>query len=79
MNAADAHEGESPLLEGDDDYRQLVEQHHQLESQLQQFTTRQYLSTSDHVEEVALKKRKLALKDRIATMTRQHAHGGPGH
>jgi uncharacterized protein YdcH (DUF465 family) len=79
MDALDARDAKHGLLESDQDYRQLAEQHHQLDEQLRQLTARHYLSTSDHAEEAALKKRKLALKDRMETIARQRAHGNPGH
>jgi uncharacterized protein YdcH (DUF465 family) len=73
MNAADTQEVKNLLLRNDDTYRQLVEQHHQLDDRLHQLTERHYLSTSEQVEESTLKKRKLALKDRMEEMARLYA------
>jgi len=72
MNAAGAQDVKSLLLQNDDQYRQLAEQHHQLDHRLHELTDKPYLSPSEQVEEVTLKKRKLALKDRMETITRQH-------
>jgi uncharacterized protein YdcH (DUF465 family) len=60
------------LLQTDEEFQQLAAQHHQLEDQLQQLTSKHYLSEPEQVEEVTLKKRKLALKDRMETILRQH-------
>ncbi len=54
----------------DDLYRDLVEQHHQLDDRLHELCDRHYLSNSEQLEEVTLKKRKLALKDQIAQIAR---------
>ncbi len=81
MNAADAQEAKNLLLQSDNDYRQLVEQHHQLDERLHQFTERHYLSDTEQVEESTLKKKKLALKDRMEEMARMYAahHEPRGH
>ncbi len=74
MNAADAQEVKSLLLQGNDQYRQLAEQHSQLDHRLHELTDKQYLSTSEQVEEVTLKKRKLALKDQMGEIARTYSH-----
>ena len=73
MNAAEAQEVKNLLLQTDDQYRQLAEQHHQLDDRLHQLTERHYLSDSEQIEESILKKRKLALKDRMEEMARTYA------
>jgi uncharacterized protein YdcH (DUF465 family) len=73
MNAADAQDVKSLLLRSDDGFRQLVEQHHQLDDRLHQLTERHYLSDTEQLEEATLKKRKLALKDRMEEMARLYA------
>jgi uncharacterized protein YdcH (DUF465 family) len=60
------------LLQTDEEFTQLAAQHHQLEDRLHQLTSKQYLSEPEQVEEVTLKKRKLALKDRMEDILRQH-------
>jgi uncharacterized protein YdcH (DUF465 family) len=74
MNAAEAQDVKNLLLQKDDQFRQLVEQHHQLDHRLHELTDKHYLSASEQLEEVTLKKRKLALKDRMEEMTRHYAH-----
>jgi uncharacterized protein YdcH (DUF465 family) len=60
------------LLQTDEEFKQLAAQHHQLEDQLQQLTSKHYLSEPEQVEEVTLKKRKLALKDQMEQMAREY-------
>ena len=74
MNAAEAQEVKNLLLQHDDQFRQLVEQHHQLDHRLHELTDKHYLSASEQIEEVTLKKRKLALKDRMEEMAREYVH-----
>jgi uncharacterized protein YdcH (DUF465 family) len=80
MNAADTQEVKNLLLQSDNNFRQLAEQHHRLDDRLHQLTERHYLSESEQLEEATLKKRKLALKDRMEEMARlyarEHAHQG---
>lgn len=74
MNAAEAQEVKNLLLQQDDQFRQLVEQHHQLDHRLHELTDKHYLSTSEQFEEITLKKRKLALKDRMEEIAREYVH-----
>ena len=59
-----------PLLESNDEYRQLAAKHHELEDRLHELTSKHYLSDHEQVEEVTLKKRKLQLKDRMEEIVR---------
>jgi uncharacterized protein len=74
MNAAEAQEVKNLLLQQDGQYRQLVEQHHQLDHRLHELTDKHYLSDSEQFEEITLKKRKLALKDRMEEIAREYLH-----
>ena len=74
MNAAEAQEAKNLLLQHDDQYRQLAEQHHQLDDRLHKLADKQYLSNSEQIEAVTLKKRKLALKDRMEAIVRDYVH-----
>jgi uncharacterized protein len=73
MSAAEAQEVKSLLLQSDQQFRQLVEQHHELDDRLHQLTEKHYLSDTEQFEEVTLKKRKLALKDRMEEIVREYA------
>ena len=70
MSAAEEQEVKSLLLNGNDDYRQLAERHHQLDDRLHELLEKHYLSSTEQVEEVTLKNRKLALKDQMERMAR---------
>ena len=72
MNAADAQEVKNFLLQSDQQFRQLAEQHHELDDRLHQLIEKQYLSTNEQFEQVTLKKKKLALKDRMETIVREY-------
>jgi uncharacterized protein YdcH (DUF465 family) len=75
MNAAGAQDVKHLLLHNNDQYRQLAEQHHQLDNRLHELSHKHYLSPTEQVEEVNLKKRKLALKDRMEAIARQYREG----
>ena len=75
MNAAGAQDVKHLLLHNNDQYRQLAEQHHQLDNRLHELSDKHYLSPTEQVEEVNLKKRKLALKDRMEAIARQFREG----
>lgn len=76
MNGAEAQEIRHVLLASNDHYRELASLHHALDDRLHELTGKHYLTQTEQLEEVTLKKRKLALKDqmeRIATdWVREH-------
>jgi uncharacterized protein YdcH (DUF465 family) len=72
MSPAEAQEVKAFLL-SDPLYRDLAERHHQLDDRLHEYAARHYLSSSEQLEEVTLKKRKLALKDQMEQIARQYA------
>jgi uncharacterized protein YdcH (DUF465 family) len=51
-------------------FHELITQHQALDARLRQFSTHAYLTDEQQFEELSLKKRKLALKDRIEAMRR---------
>jgi uncharacterized protein YdcH (DUF465 family) len=73
MNAADAQDVKNLLLQGHVEYRQLAEQHSQLDHRLHELTDKHYLSSTEQFEEVTLKKKKLALKDQMEQIARGYA------
>lgn len=73
MSAAEAQEVKNLLLRSHSEYRQLTERHHQLDDRLHELTEKHYLTTAEQVEEVTLKKRKLALKDQMESIARDFA------
>ena len=73
----DEMELKTHLMETDDDFRQLVEQHQEYERQLETLSQKPYPNEQDQIEETVLKKKKLALKDqmlyRMNVYREQHA------
>ena len=65
------------LLRTDEAFRQLVSEHHDLDEKIHHLTTLSHLTDQQHFEAALLKKRKLALKDRIEAMVRMRHVGGP--
>lgn len=72
---AEAQDLKNLLLETNDEYRQLASQHHELDEQLIALESKHYLSDTEHLEEVTLKKRKLQLKDRMEAILRDYRAG----
>ena len=75
MSAAQMQEVKNLLLDSDQQFRQLAEQHHQLDDRLHQLLEKHYLSEPEQVEQMMLKKRKLALKDQMETIVRAYRQG----
>ena len=65
MNTAESQEVKHFLLQSHDQYRELAERHHALDDRLHELTEKHHLSDDEQVEETTIKKRKLALKDRM--------------
>jgi uncharacterized protein YdcH (DUF465 family) len=65
------------LFRSDEGFRELISRHHDLDERLQRLSTLAYLTDEQQFEETALKKQKLALKDRIEAMVRGFHHGSP--
>ena len=72
MSVAEAQEVKNLLLKSHDEYRQLAERHHQLDDRLHELTEKHYLSDTEQLEEVTIKKRKLALKDQMEAIARDY-------
>jgi uncharacterized protein len=77
----DFEELKQQLLRTDEQFRQLVSEHHNLDEKIHDLTHRHYLSEPEQVEEVTLKKRKLQLKDQMELILRRYsvASGGAAH
>lgn len=75
---AEAQDLKTLLLESNEEFRQLVTKHHELDDRLHELTARHYLSIAEQFEEITLKKRKLQLKDRMELMIRQYRAGLAG-
>ena len=71
MSVADPVRDE--LLKSNQNFRDLVHQHEDLEKRLDELVHLSYPSDDEQLEEVTLKKKKLAIKDEIYSMINQHA------
>ena len=69
----DFEELKNRLLQTDSEFQQLATKHHDLDERLHHYAERHYLSEPEQVEEVTLKKRKLAVKDQMEELVRGYA------
>ena len=69
MNAVEVKE---LLLRECEEFQQLSRRHHELDERLNALTAKFFLTQEEKLEEVTLKKKKLAIKDRMAHMIRSH-------
>ena len=60
------------LLEQDKVFRQLSDQHQELDNRLSELSRQLYRTNTEELQEATLKKRKLQLKDQMETMLRRH-------
>ncbi len=60
------------LMRESEEFQQLSRRHQELDERLTALTTKYLLSEEEKLEEITLKKRKLAIKDRMAHMIRAH-------
>ncbi len=60
------------LLQSNEEFHHLADQHHELEDRLHQLLSKPHPSEPDLLEEAELKKRKLALKDRMEAIARDY-------
>ncbi len=59
------------LAQENEEYRRLLDKHRSFEQRLQLLNARHFLSDEEKVEAITIKKRKLALKDRMAEIARE--------
>ena len=60
------------LIETDEQFRRLYEEHREFERRLSELNQKTLLSQDDEIEEKKIKLHKLALKDRMEGMLRAH-------
>lgn len=60
------------LMRECEEFQQLSRRHQELDERLVRLTEKLFLTDEEKVEEVTLKKKKLAIKDRMAHMIRSH-------
>jgi hypothetical protein len=64
------------LLQQNEEYRRLDQQHHEFESRLKVLMEKIVLNEEEQVEEVTLKKKKLHVKDRMQAIARSAQESG---
>ncbi|MBA2731372.1 MAG: DUF465 domain-containing protein [Acidobacteria bacterium] len=68
------------LIMSDPEFRDLAREHGRYEERLSELSALAYPSTEEQLEEITLKKKKLALKDQMQSIMSQHQQGqGSGH
>lgn len=68
---ADLQDLKDQLLRNDETFRQLVNEHHDLDERVRYLSSQAFLSSPEQIEEISLKKRKLRLKDQIEAALRR--------
>ena len=66
------HDIRQALLENDQEFRRLAEEHSRCECQLEQLVKQSYWNVEDLALEVSLKKMKLFLKDQMEMIVARH-------
>jgi len=64
------------LLDTDDEYRRLFEEHQNYEKRLESLHEKSFFSEEDEQEEKRIKLQKLRLKDRMQVILRTHQEAG---
>ena len=62
------------LLMSDPEFRDLAREHGRYEERLSELSALAYPSTEEQLEEITLKKKKLAIKDQMHSIMLQHQH-----
>jgi uncharacterized protein len=63
------------LLESNEEFRRLADEHSQYSQRLDSLINKKYLTEEEKIEEVRLKKLKLHLKDQMQTLESQYRAG----
>ena len=61
------------LLHTDEEFRQLAEQHHELDTRISELSRQLYRTGNEELEKATLKKRRLRLKDRMEDIVRRRS------
>ena len=72
MDITTADKLREELMNRDPEFRELAREHTRYEERLSELTALAYPSDEEQLEEVTLKKKKLALKDQMYSLLMQH-------
>jgi len=72
MDIATTDNLKEELLNCDPEFRELAREHHKYEERLSELSALTYPSDEEQLEEVTLKKKKLALKDQMYSIMMQY-------
>jgi uncharacterized protein YdcH (DUF465 family) len=72
MDITNADVLKEELMSRDPEFRELAREHTRYEERLSELTALAYPSDEEQLEEVTLKKKKLALKDQMYALIMQH-------
>ena len=72
MDITTADKLKEELINRDPEFRELAREHTRYEERLSELTALAYPSDEEQLEEVTLKKKKLALKDQMYSLIMQH-------
>jgi uncharacterized protein YdcH (DUF465 family) len=72
MDITTADRVKEELMNRDPEFRELAREHTRYEERLSELTALAYPSEEEQLEEVTLKKKKLALKDQMYSLIMQH-------
>ena len=67
------------LMTSDPEFRELVREHGRYEARLTELSALAYPSDEEQLEEVTLKKKKLAIKDQMYSLMTQHQKTASTH
>ncbi|HEY8223668.1 MAG TPA: DUF465 domain-containing protein [Pyrinomonadaceae bacterium] len=72
MDIATTDSLKEELINRDPEFRELAKEHHKYEARLSELSALAYPSDEEQLEEITLKKKKLALKDQMYSMMLQY-------
>ena len=72
MDIATTDSIKEELINRDPEFRQLAQEHHKYEEPLSELSALSYPSDEEQLEEITLKKKKLALKDQMYSIMLQY-------
>ncbi len=77
MDIATTDSLKEELINRDPEFRELAREHNRYEQRLSELSALAYPSDEEQLEEITLKKKKLALKDQMYSILMQHQKAQP--